>query len=75
MLVENYRSDFRKSSEIQRAKKVLSNDFFNFQVDLCGPKAVFQADLTKGNVLKKKVSHYISGPKCFLCSLVHAIFK
>ena len=35
--------------------------FFNFQVDLCEPKAVFQADLTKGNLLKK-VSHYISYP-------------
>ena len=54
MLVENYRSDFRSSSEIQCAKKVESDDFFNFQVDLCGPRAVFQADLTKGNVLKKK---------------------
>ena len=74
MLVENYRSDFRSSSsEIQRAEKVMS-DFFNFQVDLCEPKVVFQADLTKGNLLKK-VSNYISGPKCFLCSLVHAIFK
>ena len=35
---------------------------FNFQVDLWEPKAVFQADLTKGNLLKK-VSHYISRPK------------
>ena len=35
--------------------------FFNFQVDLCEPKAVFQADLTKGNLLNK-VSHYISCP-------------
>ena len=32
-----------------------------FQVDLGEPKAVFQADLTKGNLLKK-VSHYISCP-------------
>ena len=53
MLVENYHSNFRSSSEIQRAEKVMS-DFFNFQVDLSEPKAVFQADLTKGNLLKKK---------------------
>ena len=54
MLVENYHSNFRSSSEIQRAEKVVS-DFFNFQVDLSEPKAVFQADLTKGNLLKKSI--------------------
>ena len=53
MLVENYHSNFRSSSEIQRAEKVVS-DFFKFQVDLSEPKAVFQVDLTKGNLLKKK---------------------
>ena len=36
--------------------------FFNLQVDFCEPKAVFQADLTTGNLLKK-VSHYILCPK------------
>ena len=55
MLVETYHSNFRSSSsEIQRAEKVVS-DFFNFQVDLSEPKAVFQADLTKGNLLKKSI--------------------
>ena len=27
--------------------------YFNFKVDLCGPKAVFQVDLTKGIFGKK----------------------
>ena len=43
-----------------------------------GPKAVFQADLTKGNLLKKVFHYmYISCPtlcvQFFLCSLVQAI--